>query len=161
MNKQPEFRDAAILKKLKKDGNPLVKEKAAGLVSGTQAVPNSKKTIRTFELSLPFKNDKIDLGVDADPQLDEIAQMLKSNPQLTARIECHTDKTNKSNASYSPRLTERRAQTVLKYLAKTGGIETNRMTAVGAGFASPKAPNDPDSGNPENRRIEVHIQEDP
>ena len=34
MKKQPQLRDAAILKKLEKDDNPLVKDKAAEITSG-------------------------------------------------------------------------------------------------------------------------------
>jgi len=32
------------------------------------------------------------------------------------------------------------------------------MEAHGYGFSRPKAPNDPETGNPENRRVEVYIR---
>ncbi len=165
MEQHPALRDSDLVKRLQGDIDPLVRRTAASLAGSfstntTSAVAIvSKRIIKTFDLNIPFKSDKADVAVEVYPQLDEIAQMLKTNLQLIATIEGHTDKTKKSNASYSKRLTERRAQAVLEYLARSGGIESNRMTAVGCGFLSPKVLNDPESGNIKNRRIEVHIQE--
>jgi len=166
LEKCQSFRRKEIVEQLKGDEDPLVRRVLANLPASLEpksraAEPNSRKTIKTFELNIPFESDKTDIGAEIYPQLDEIAQMLKTNPRLTARIEGHTDKMKKANASYSQRLTERRAQAVLAYVAKAGGIETNRMTAVGCGFSRPKASDNRDSGNPENMRIEVYIEESP
>ena len=167
MEKEPHLQTPALMKRLQNEMDPLVRQVLERLPASLEESPESVagpiplKTLKTFELHIPFESDKADLGVEVDPQLDEIAQLLRANPQFTARIEGHTDKTNKSSASYSQKLTERRAQAVLDYMAKFGGIEASRMAAVGVGFASPKVTNDVDYGNPENRRIEVHIQEVP
>ena len=166
IEKEPSLRTPVMLKRLREDKDPLVRKALVdhsflNEVSSTNVVIlSAKKTIKTFELNIPFKSDKSEIGAESYRQLDEIAQELKINSRLSAKIEGHTDKVKKSNANYSKKLTERRAQAVLDYLAKSGGIETNRMTAEGSGFTSPKMPNDPDVGNPVNRRIEVHIQED-
>ena len=55
-------------------------------------------------------------------------------------------------------LTERRAAAVRSYLTENWNIEGGRMTAVGYGFNRPKGPNDPDTGNRENERIDVFIR---
>jgi len=156
-----------LMKRLEGDQDPLVREILARLPALVEAEPASEEpvvsanTIQAFELHIPFENDKADIGVEMDPKLDEIAQLLKTNPQYVARIEGHTDKTRRSIATYSKNLTGRQAQAVLDYLVKSGGIDAARMTAVGIGFDSPKAPNDPESGNPENKRVIVYIKESP
>ena len=82
--------------------------------------------------------------------------MLRRNPESTARIEGHADKTSKSSESYNLRLSKRRAEAVLDYLADQGGIDSSRMEAHGYGFSRPKAPNDPEgreSGQPQGRGL--------
>ena len=165
MEKEPYLQTPDVMKRLQNDRNPLVREVLARLPVSMEATSKiwepgpSAKTIKTFELHIPFENDKAVLVADVHPQLDEIAKLLKTNPKYIIKIEGHTDKTKRSNAGYSQKLTEQRARAVLDYLAKSNGIDMARMTAVGVGFASPKAPNNPDSGNLENRRIEVYIYE--
>jgi outer membrane protein OmpA-like peptidoglycan-associated protein len=44
------------------------------------------------------------------------------------------------------------------YLSDSGGIDGDRLTAHGYGFDRPKAANDPENGNPLNRRVEVYIR---
>ena len=167
MNKEPYLQTPALMKRLQNETDPLVRQVLDRLPASLEEnaapaePPAAAKTLKTFELHIPFGRDKADIDAGAQPQLDEIAQLLKANPQFTARVEGHTDKTKKSSVSYSQKLTERRAQAVLDYVAKIGEVEASRISAVGVGFAFPKAPNDPVMGNPENRRIVVHIQEGP
>jgi len=111
-----------------------------------------------FELYIQFDYDKADIKQKYYPDLDVIVKVLQRNPQGTARIEGHADRSRKSKARYNKRLSQRRAQAVLDYLATAGGIDPGRMEAVGYGFDRPKAPNDPEAGNPENRRVEVYLR---
>ena len=164
MEKDPGLQTPGIMKRLQDEKDPLVREILARLPASLVAVSTndipvaSVETVKTIELYIPFESDKADIGVETHPQLDEIVEILKTDPQLTARIEGHTDKTRRSAESYSKQLTARRAQAVLDYLVNSGGIEANRLEAVGVGFAFPKVPNDPISGNPANKRIVLHIQ---
>lgn len=111
-----------------------------------------------FELNIQFEYDKADIKPEFHPQLDVIAKVLKRNPGSTARIEGHADKSKKSGTFYNKRLSKRRAKAVLDYLAESGELSKRRMKAVGYGFDRPKAPNDPELGNPENRRVEIYIR---
>jgi len=111
-----------------------------------------------FELNIQFDYDKAEIKPQYHHDLDVIAKMLKRNPQSTARIEGHADKLKTSKADYNRRLSQRRAQAVLNYLAARGPIDKQRLTAVGYGFDRPKAPNHPIEGNPVNRRVEVYIR---
>ena len=91
-------------------------------------------------------------------KLDVIAKVMTRHPDATARIEGHADRSGKSSESYNQKLSQRRAQAVLNYLSDVGGIRRGNMEAVGYGFSRPKAANDPQTGNPENRRVEVYIR---
>ena len=115
--------------------------------------------VRTFELHIPFDFDKAVIKPESHASLDEVAQLLKDRPELTARIEGHSDQLTKSNAAYSQKLSKRRAEAVLQYLAANGGIAASRLSAAGYGFSRPKEPNDlkNPSGTPANRRIEIIV----
>ena len=113
-----------------------------------------------FELNINFDYDKAVIKPRYFDELDIIAKVLKRHEKATARIEGHADKTRKSDAEYNRKLSQRRAESVLKYLSDVGGIDASRLTAVGYGFSRPKAPNDPAKGNPANRRVEVYIRKD-
>ena len=89
--------------------------------------------------------------------LDVIGKTLQRDPDATARVEGHADRRKKSSAGYNMKLSERRANAVVRYLNQKCGIEINRMKPVGYGFTWPKAANDPIEGNRENRRVEVYI----
>jgi outer membrane protein OmpA-like peptidoglycan-associated protein len=109
-----------------------------------------------IELYIPFDYDKAEIKSPSFPQIDVVGKMLDRNPGSTARIEGHADKLKKSLPDYNKKLSQRRADAVLNYLANRG-IERSRMTAVGYGYSRPKAENDPVNGNPVNRRTEVYL----
>jgi outer membrane protein OmpA-like peptidoglycan-associated protein len=111
-----------------------------------------------FELYIRFDYDKADIKPEFFPQLDIIGKVLTRNPEATARIEGHADRNKKSKARYNQRLSERRARAVMTYLASSWSIAESRMEVEGYGFTRPKAENDPEIGNPVNRRVEVYIR---
>ncbi|MDA0576485.1 MAG: OmpA family protein, partial [Verrucomicrobia bacterium] len=114
--------------------------------------------LQLFELYLQFDYDKAIIKPQYYPQLDVIAKVLERDPGATARIEGHADKLKKSKSTYNKKLSKDRASAVLDYIAKHGKISASRMEAFGYGFDRPKAANDPVTGNPENRRVEVYIR---
>ena len=87
---------------------------------------------------------------------------LNKSPEIKVEISGHTD--NKGSADYNQKLSERRAQSVVKYLIDHG-ITKERLKAVGYGEESPIADNQYSDGkdNPEgrqqNRRTEFEILE--
>jgi outer membrane protein OmpA-like peptidoglycan-associated protein len=113
--------------------------------------------LKLFELYLQFDYDKAIIKPEYFDDLDVIVKVMKRNPDSTGRIEGHADKLARSSASYNVKLSKRRADAVLDYLASKG-IESKRMTAHGYGFSRPKAANDPKNGNPVNRRVEVYLR---
>jgi outer membrane protein OmpA-like peptidoglycan-associated protein len=111
-----------------------------------------------FELNLQFDYDKAEIKPEYFEDLNVIAKVMQRNEGSTARIEGHADKLKRSSARYNRRLSKRRAQSVLSYLEQVAGIKDDRMEAVGYGFDRPKAENDPEYGNPVNRRVEVYLR---
>ncbi len=107
-----------------------------------------------------FDFDKHDLRPAAGPALEKVAAVLKAHPKATAAIEGHTD--GKGNDQYNQKLSERRADSVRRWLAENG--VATRMNSRGFGKAKPVAPNTMPNGadNPEgrqkNRRVEITVR---
>jgi len=99
-----------------------------------------------------FDTGKATLQPDAASQLDQIAQMLKANAALRLEIAGHTDNVGKPNDNQ--KLSEARANTIVKELVKRG-IATGRLTAKGYGQGSPMADNRTEEGRAKNRRVEL------
>ena len=79
--------------------------------------------------------DKATLRPESASALDELVVLLKENPNVTIELSAHTD--YKGSAGYNKRLSQRRAESVVKYLTEHG-IENERLTPVGYGKEMPK-----------------------
>ncbi|MDH4279625.1 MAG: OmpA family protein, partial [Acidimicrobiia bacterium] len=87
--------------------------------------------------------------------LDEAAEYLKADPEVTVEIAGHTD--SDGDAADNIRLSQARAEEVEAYL-ESQGIDGARMTPVGYGEDDPIASNASEAGKAQNRRIEFVIQ---
>ncbi|NQU40468.1 MAG: OmpA family protein [Lentisphaerae bacterium] len=156
-----------------KDGAEVLKHKTdpldrdtddGGVADGHEVIEDNTDPLNPaddlilFELNLQFDYDKADIKPEYFDDLNVIAKVMHRHPGSSARIEGHADKLKKSSASYNRRLSKRRAESVLSYLEAVGGIDGDLMNAVGYGFDRPKAANDPEFGNPINRRVEVYLR---
>jgi outer membrane protein OmpA-like peptidoglycan-associated protein len=127
------------------------------LEDGTNPL-NPADDLILFTLDIKFDYDKAEIRPEWFAKLDIIGKVLKRNPEGTARIEGHADQKKGSKASYNQKLSEKRAQAVLAYIAAKGGIAKDRMTPVGYGFSRPKEKPDLKNGNPNNRRVEIYLR---
>ena len=84
--------------------------------------------------------------------LNDIAKVLKENPDVRVKIVGYTDSDGADAANLD--LSKRRAAAVRNELAKTFGIEASRLESDGKGETSPVAPNDTPSNKALNRRVE-------
>jgi OmpA-OmpF porin, OOP family len=90
------------------------------------------------------------------PVLKAVAMAMKLTPTIKkVSVEGHTDsmKTPEGNLD----LSKRRAESVVRWLTTTGGVEPERLQAVGHGDTRPVAPNDTAKGRAANRRVEFVI----
>ena len=101
-----------------------------------------------------FDFDKSTIKPVSYPILDQVAKVMSERPGVTVRVEGHTDSVGTD--AYNPKLSERRAHAVVRYLIGKG-IDTARLQAIGFGEARPIATNDTAEGRARNRRTEFHI----
>lgn len=87
-------------------------------------------------------------------ELDNLAEAMKSNPNLTIEISGHTDNTGEAEANQQ--LSEERAQAVYSYLVDKD-IDPSRLSAVGYGQNRPVDTNETEEGRAKNRRTEFRI----
>ncbi|MCA1795409.1 MAG: OmpA family protein [Desulfobacteraceae bacterium] len=100
-----------------------------------------------------FDFDESEIKPGAFDYLDQIADILKKHPQVTVKVQGHTD--NIGTKAYNEALAIRRAKAVKTYLTEKG-INEDRLTVEGFGFSKPAAPNTTDRGRSLNRRVELH-----
>ena len=107
-----------------------------------------------------FDFDKAKIKPVSYPILDQVVKVMNDRPNMRVRVEGHTD--SKGSEAYNQRLSQRRAEAVVKYLISKG-IDPSRLEAVGYGKSRPIAPNQDENGkdNPtgraKNRRTEFHV----
>jgi outer membrane protein OmpA-like peptidoglycan-associated protein len=82
-----------------------------------------------------YEFDKADLTPDSKTALDELYKILIENPNITIELSAHCD--YRGSDAYNVRLSQRRAESVVKYLIAKG-IPAERMTPMGYGKSRPK-----------------------
>ncbi len=121
---------------------------------------NSSVTITKKELRISqqvhFENDSAKILSDSSVLLEEIADALNRNPQLTlVEVQGHTD--NSGSAAHNKILSEERASAVRERLIQLG-VAPSRLVAKGYGDTKPIAPNI-GPGKARNRRVAFIILE--
>jgi outer membrane protein OmpA-like peptidoglycan-associated protein len=102
-----------------------------------------------FELNAKVLNAKY------YPNLKEIVNLLKTNPNASIALEGHTDITGES--SFNDKLAYKRANSIKTYLVKQG-IDASRIQIVSFGENKPKYLNSTSVGRALNRRVEILIK---
>jgi outer membrane protein OmpA-like peptidoglycan-associated protein len=100
-----------------------------------------------------FDQDK--LTEEGKAQLDSIAKQAGALDRFVIEVQGFTDKTG--DTTYNEALSERRAQTVARYLAAQHQIPVRSISILGLGYASPVADNKTSDGRKANRRVEVKL----
>jgi OmpA-OmpF porin, OOP family len=108
---------------------------------------------RVVTQGILFDVDSDRLRPESTPTLREIAEMLRTHPELKISIEGHTDSTG--DAARNQSLSERRSAAVRQYLTGTAQIAADRLGSHGFGSSRPVAPNETAEGRQQNRRVEL------
>jgi OmpA-OmpF porin, OOP family len=99
-----------------------------------------------------FEQGRATLSPDSFPVLAAVGEILTTQPRITrVRIEGHTD--NHGVREANVRLSQARAEAVLKYLVEAQYIDLSRLVAVGFGPDQPIADNRTGAGRAKNRRV--------
>jgi outer membrane protein OmpA-like peptidoglycan-associated protein len=102
-----------------------------------------------------FANNKANILPKSFPLLQQVAQVLRANPQIElVRIEGHTDDKGDDGANLT--LSKSRAEAVRERLISEG-IAAERLEAVGFGEAKPVDTNKTAKGRENNRRVEFIV----
>lgn len=126
-------------------------------------VPPLERTVRDGHLALlahvQFAHDAATILPISRPLLDQVVQLLKESPEIgKVRIDGHTD--GRGKPGYNRRLSQRRAEAVLRYLVGAG-IDTSRLKARGFGAIRPIVSNDTAPNRAKNRRVEFVVLDGP
>jgi|GEM_PF-665017 len=109
--------------------------------------------LRSARQSIRFEKNKATLTADSKILLNKIATLLKPCP-ATLTIRAHTD--DEGEAEYNLRLSERRAQSVSRYLIELG-LDRKYIQTSGAGESEPIVANDSVENKAKNRRVEFIV----
>jgi outer membrane protein OmpA-like peptidoglycan-associated protein len=129
---------------------------------GCPSKAHVKVTVKQRSLQLRekihFEFGKAKIKRQSHSILDQVAATLKQHPEIKKlRVEGHTD--SKGSSAYNQGLSQRRAQAVVEYLVKQGGVDRDRLVAKGFGEEKPVASNATSRGRSMNRRVEMIILE--
>jgi outer membrane protein OmpA-like peptidoglycan-associated protein len=117
-----------------------------------KAAPGSTFTLE----KVAFKRGTAELeGVETLEFLNEIAEFLIENPDLTIRISGHTD--NAGDPGLNKALSLERAAAVRDYLVEKG-IEFEKLRIAGWGGTRPVTSNATEAGRAKNRRVELTVE---
>lgn len=101
-----------------------------------------------------FETAKADLLPESFEELDQLVEILQTQPKMTIKVNGHTD--NQGEIDYNFELSKNRALAVVKYLSQKG-ISRERLQYEGFGESQPIASNKSPEGQQLNRRVEFLI----
>lgn len=113
---------------------------------------NALNTDGFIALNITFDTGKSTIKAESQKIIDQMHELLKTNPGLKISIEGHTD--NVGNAAANKTLSESRAKAVMDALVAKG-IDKTRLASKGFGQEKPVADNGTDEGKAKNRRVEI------
>lgn len=123
-----------------------------------QAAKSCQDTLRTVAAqgTLLFRYGSSDLTAGSTETLDKLAAAAKACPDMLIEVAGHSSIEGEAQANL--RLSQSRAQSVVDYLVKTGGVPARQLEAKGYGVEKPVAPNTTPENLAKNRRIEFSVR---
>lgn len=145
---------SALMPAPKQDPFPVMEIKATRPPPGPDRVVLTDSNVAIMD-KVQFELGKAEVKSESHGLLDEVAKVLKENPQVEIiSVEGHTDSTG--SAEFNKKLSQQRAEAVAKYLSSKG-VKAARMEPKGYGPERPIADNVSDPGREANRRVEFNI----
>lgn len=87
--------------------------------------------------------------------MKQIAKVVTEAPGFHVQVDGHTD--NVGNAEANKKLSQARAEAVVKYLVEKKGVDAKRLSAKGWGDTQPIADNKTAKGRGQNRRVDFTV----
>jgi outer membrane protein OmpA-like peptidoglycan-associated protein len=128
-----------------------VERKAYVIELALSPLTSGEKTVMN---NVFFELDSYTLMPNSFPELNALVELMRNYPTLQLEISGHTD--NIGTAAYNLELSQKRAESVVKYLVDKG-IDSARLKAKGYGSTQPNFSNDTAEGRFKNRRTEFKV----
>jgi outer membrane protein OmpA-like peptidoglycan-associated protein len=109
----------------------------------------------TGDVTVTFGFDKAVLNKDSKEQLDTFGEQLANGKNYILEVTGGTDSTGPADYNYD--LSQRRANSVVQYLATKYNVPARRFYLIGIGEDKEVAPNNTREGREKNRRVEIRM----
>ena len=121
----------------------------------TNTVANLDNYHAVAETSVKFGFDKDNLTKKAQDALDQLAAQIASTKNYIIALEGDTDSVGPADYNYD--LSQRRANSVIQYLASKYNVPAHKIYVIGLGKDKPVEPNKTAAGRADNRRVDVRL----
>src|SRR5437868_3414836 len=120
-----------------------------------QTVVNLDNYRPVAETSVHFGFDKDNLTKKAKEALDQLATDIQNTKGYIITVEGATDAVGSEDYNYG--LSQRRADSVIQYLASEHNVPAHKIYLIGLGKDKPVDSNKTREGRAKNRRVDVHL----
>jgi OmpA-OmpF porin, OOP family len=121
----------------------------------TDTVANLDNYHAVAETSVKFGFNKDNLTPKAKEALDQLAANLASTKGYIIALEGGTDSVGPADYNYD--LSQRRANSVIQYLASKYNVPAHKIYVIGLGKDKPVESNKTSAGRADNRRVDVRL----
>jgi OOP family OmpA-OmpF porin len=121
----------------------------------TNTVANLDNYRPVAETSVKFGFNKDNLTPQAKEALDQLAGTIASTKGYIIALEGSTDSVGSSEYNYE--LSQRRADSVIQYLASKYNVPAHKIYVIGLGKDKPVESNKTSQGRADNRRVDVRL----
>jgi OmpA-OmpF porin, OOP family len=125
------------------------------VTSLTNTVANLDNYHPVVETSVHFAFDKDNLSKKAKSALDELAVEIPKTKNYIITVEGGADAVGSQDYNYV--LSERRADSVIQYLASKYQVPAHKIYLIGLGKDKPVADNKSSAGRAKNRRVDIRL----
>ncbi len=130
------------------NANLAVGELQAKFASRNDLIEKQRETVY-------FGFDRSDLDDPARATLDNVAAVASTDKNYVVVLEGHTDTVGSDSYNYA--LSDRRVNSVIRYLVGEKGSDQNRIHILGMGEGYPAADNNSEEGRSQNRRVILRV----
>jgi outer membrane protein OmpA-like peptidoglycan-associated protein len=109
-----------------------------------------------MSLHVNFDTNKYTIRPADLAELQKAVEFVKQNPDVKIQLVGYTD--SRGNAKYNQKLSEKRAESVKKYIEGEATIAPEKITSEGKGEADPVGDNKTKEGQFLNRRVELFLK---
>ncbi|MDD2898795.1 MAG: OmpA family protein [Desulfuromonadaceae bacterium] len=151
---------SAELDALKGFGKDLGKEAGKSVTAGAKgnllsAITKKLKKVQNEKGPIKFKTGKAEIDPSCDRSMVAIAAIMADYPGFHVQVDGHTD--NVGNPEANKKLSQDRADAVVKYLVEKKNVDAKRLSAKGFGDTQPIADNKSKKGQAKNRRVDFTV----